>query len=97
MPGHYQILFTKNIWHYYIKKQILFDRKKIVTFGNQISSIFLDQPISVSQCRRKKFSKQIGKRVYSGYPVYYPVGNGMRNIDKAIADLQFILEEEDHE
>lgn len=33
----------------------------------------------------------------SVYPVYYPVGNGMRNIDKAIADLQFILEEEDHE
>jgi hypothetical protein len=70
----------------------LIQPKKIVTFGNQISSIFLDQPISVSQCRRKKILKQIGQHIYPVYPVYYPVGNGMRNIDKAIIDLQFILD-----
>ena len=29
---------------------------------------------------------------YKVYPVYYPIGNGMMNIDKAIEDLKFIIE-----
>lgn len=28
---------------------------------------------------------------YKVYPVYYPIGNGMMNIDKAIEDLNFII------
>lgn len=65
--------------------------KKIITFGNQVSSIFLEENICVSKCRRKVFKKKIGENVYEVYPTYYPIGNGMRNIDKAIEDLNFIL------
>ena len=65
--------------------------KKIVVFGNQVSTIFLNQKISVSECRKKSFKKVINEIEYDVYPVYYPVGNGMRNIDKVIEDLNFIL------
>lgn len=68
----------------------IIEPKKIVTFGNQISTIFLGQKINVSKCRKQAFQKKIGKKIYDVYPVFYPVGNGMRNIDKAIEDLQYI-------
>ncbi len=29
---------------------------------------------------------------YKIYPVYYPVGNGMMNMEKAIEDIKFIIE-----
>lgn len=65
--------------------------KTIITFGNQVSSIILDRNISVSQCRKQGFSKNIAGKNYKVYPVYYPIGNGMMNIDKAIEDLEFII------
>lgn len=66
--------------------------KIIITFGNQVSSILLDKNISVSQCRKQSFTKEIAGKDYNVYPVYYPIGNGMMNIDKAIEDLRFIIE-----
>ena len=66
--------------------------KKIIVFGNQVSSIFLDEKICVSKCRKKVFKKVINKREYEVYPVFYPVGNGMHNIDKVIEDLKYILD-----
>jgi len=68
--------------------------KKIITFGNQVSSIFLDQTINVSKCRKTKFIKEINNKKYEVYPTYYPVGNGMRNIDLAAEDIKYILEKE---
>lgn len=65
--------------------------KIIITFGNQVSSIVLDKNISVSQCRKKCFTKEFAGKEYKVYPVYYPIGNGMMNIDKAIEDLKFII------
>ena len=65
--------------------------KIIITLGNQVSSIILNKNISVSQCRKKSFSKTIGTKTYNIYPVYYPIGNGMMNIDKAIEDLNYII------
>ena len=65
--------------------------KTIITLGNQVSSIVLDKNISVSQCRKQNFLKNIADMEYKVYPVYYPIGNGMMNIDKAIEDLKFIL------
>ncbi len=65
--------------------------KIIITLGNQVSSIILNKNISVSQCRKKSFSKTIGAKTYNIYPVYYPIGNGMMNIDKAIEDLNYII------
>ncbi|MBR1802751.1 MAG: hypothetical protein IJ777_02110, partial [Clostridia bacterium] len=65
--------------------------KTIITLGNQVSSIVLNKNISVSQCRKQSFSRKISGKDYSVYPVYYPIGNGMMNIDKAIEDLKFII------
>ena len=65
--------------------------KTIITLGNQVSSIVLDRTISVSQCRKQNFSKNIAGKNYKVYPVYYPIGNGMMNIEKAIEDLNFII------
>lgn len=66
--------------------------KKIILFGNQVSSIFLGEKISVSQCRKKEFIKTIGKNKYKCYSVFYPVGNGRFNIDKSIEDIKWIKE-----
>ena len=65
--------------------------KKIITFGNQVSSIILNQKICVSECRKKKYILKLKSGEYEVYPVYYPIGNGMRNIDKAIEDLREII------
>lgn len=45
----------------------------------------------MSQCRKQNFSKNIAGKNYKVYPVYYPIGNGMMNIDKAIEDLAYII------
>lgn len=65
--------------------------KKIITFGNQVSSIFLGQNIKVSEMRKKSVIKNINGRNYSVYPVYYPVGQGMRNLPIAIEDILFAM------
>lgn len=65
--------------------------KKIAVFGNQVSSIFLNQKICVSTVRKKEYKLCVGDTYYPVYPVYYPIGNGMRNIDKAIEDLKYII------
>ena len=66
--------------------------KVIITLGNQVSSIILEKKISVSECRKKYFEKKIGKDIYKIFPVYYPVGNGFFNVDKAIEDIKWIIE-----
>ncbi|MFV0626062.1 MAG: uracil-DNA glycosylase family protein [Alphaproteobacteria bacterium] len=66
--------------------------KKIVTFGNQVSSLFLKTPTKVSEVRKKFIVKEIDGNMFKVFPVYYPVGQGMRNIDKAIEDIIFAME-----
>ena len=66
--------------------------KVIILFGNQVSSIVLDEKISVSQARKKLFEKEINGENYHLYSVYYPVGNGRFNIDKSIEDIKWIME-----
>jgi len=65
--------------------------KKIVVFGNQVSSIFLNKKICVKSVRKEEF--QIAGNTYPVYAVFYPIGNGMRNIDLAVEDLKYILSE----
>ncbi len=65
--------------------------KKIILFGNQVSSIMLDSKISVTQCRKQKFSLQIGEQIIPCYPVYYPVGNNIFNGPKAVEDIIWIM------
>lgn len=65
--------------------------KKIIVFGNQVSSIFLNKKICVKSVRRQEFKMKIGDKEYPVYSVFYPIGNGMRNIDLAVEDLNYIL------
>lgn len=68
--------------------------KNIVLFGNQVSSIVLEEKISVSQVRKKCFKKEINDNKYKFYSVFYPVGNGRFNIDKSIEDIKWIINNE---
>lgn len=67
--------------------------KVIILFGNQVSSIVLGTKISVSTCRRKMFTLNVKNQEYKVYSVYYPVGNGSFNVDKAILDIKYIMSE----
>lgn len=76
-----------------LEKEIKIIKPKVVIlFGNQVSSIFLNDKISVSQTRKQYFDKKIGKETYKCFPVFYPVGNGRFNIDKSIEDIKYIIE-----
>jgi len=76
-----------------IEKEIeLVNPKVIILFGNQVSSIFLKEKISVSTSRKKKYIKEINNKKYTCFPVYYPIGNGRFNIDKSIEDILWIKE-----
>lgn len=65
----------------------------IVTFGNQVSSILLDEKVSVTEWRKKYKTLKIKDKEYKTYPVFYPVGNGRFNMPKSIEDLKYIFEE----
>ena len=65
--------------------------KVIVTFGNQVSSIILNEKISVSENRKISHNLKIKNDIYKVFPVYYPVGNGIFNIDKSIEDIKWII------
>lgn len=78
-----------------LKKEIeIVDPKVVVLFGNQVNKLVLDEKISVSQCRKKKFVRNINGKEYKFYSVFYPVGNGRFNIDKSIEDINWIIENE---
>ena len=68
--------------------------KVIITFGNQVSSIILNKKISVSENRKVSHELEINNNIYKVYPVYYPVGNGIFNIDKSIEDIKWIIDNE---
>ena len=72
----------------------LVNPKVIITFGNQVSSLILKKKISVSETRKKYYELTISEKTYHVYPIYYPVGNGIFNIDKAIQDIKWIKDYE---
>lgn len=62
--------------------------EKIVSFGNQVSSILLGKNISVSNYTQNE------KEVVNGYPIYptyYPVGQGRRNMPLALERIKTVL------
>ena len=64
----------------------------IISFGNQVSSILLDQKITVSGYTKDKHEiLTINKQTYQVYPSFYPVGQGMRNMPQAIERILHIL------
>ncbi|MFH0857812.1 MAG: uracil-DNA glycosylase family protein [Candidatus Magasanikbacteria bacterium] len=79
----YRELFKQEIHE--IKPEI------IVTFGNQVSSVLLEKNIKVSEYRKKSEIIEIYGNNYKIFPVYYPVGQGMRNIQIAREDIDWIF------
>ena len=65
--------------------------KIIITFGNQVSSVLLNKNIKVGEYRKKFDELKINNVTYKVFPVYYPVGQGMRNIKIAKEDIGWIL------
>ena len=63
----------------------------IITFGNQVSSVLLNKNIKVSEYRKKYELLEINGVSYKIFPVYYPVGQGMRNIKTAKEDIDWII------
>ena len=66
--------------------------KHIISFGNQVSSILLGKNIRVSDYKKtQKEILSINDIDYKVYPVFYPVGQGMRNMPKAISRISDVL------
>jgi len=58
----------------------------------QISSILLRKPISVSKYDGINHEElMLNGTVYKVYPSYYPVGQGQRNMPKALEIIKKIL------
>ena len=72
----------------FLKEIDIIKPKIIFLFGNQVSTIVLNEKISVSKVRKKEF--MINNK-YKCYCLYYPVGNGRFNIDKTIEDIKYII------
>jgi len=76
----------------FLKELQLLKATRVVTFGNQVSSILLNKPVHVSEYRGTQAEKlSVGKEEYTIYPCYYPVGRGWINSKPAIARLKRIL------
>lgn len=64
----------------------------IISFGNQVSSILLNKNIKVSEYEKGGFEAlNIRDKKFKVYPTYYPVGQGMRNMEKAIKRVRRIV------
>jgi DNA polymerase len=75
-----------------LEQEILAVRpKKIIAFGNQASSLLLGRAVKVSEMRKKHLVKKIGGAEFPVFPVYYPVGQGMRNLPLATEDIRFAI------
>ncbi len=64
--------------------------KYIVSFGNQVSSILLGKNISISKLEKEFEILLVKDKKYEVFPTYYPVGQGMRNMPKAISKIKSI-------
>ena len=80
----------KKYLHLLEKEISIINPKVIILFGNQVSSIVLNEKISVSQSRKQEYIKTIDEKDYKCYAVYYPIGNSRFNIDKSIEDIKWI-------
>ncbi len=64
--------------------------KKIIAFGNQVSSVLLGKSVSVSNYTDNQKELLNG---YEIYPTYYPVGQGRRNMPLAMDRITKVLNE----
>lgn len=77
----------------YLKEEFkMIQPRVIILFGNQVSSIVLNEKISVSKVRKQEFKRTWDNMEYHCYSVYYPIGNGRFNIDKSVEDIKYVIE-----
>jgi len=62
--------------------------QKIITFGNQVSTILLNRTISVSKYPNTELELLKLKNNYPVYPAFYPVGQGRRNQPLAVTRIK---------
>ena len=73
------------------KEILAINPRKIITLGNQVSSILLQKTISVSSYLGEESEQLVLEGItYTVFPTYYPVGQGQRNMPKAIQRIQSI-------
>ena len=65
--------------------------KIIISFGSQVSSILLSKDIKISKYRKRYDLLEITGRSYKVFPVYYPVGLGLRNMPLSLTDINWII------
>ena len=66
--------------------------KHIIAFGNQVSSVFLNKKISVSDYKKTDSEIiNIEGNTFNIFPTFYPVGQGRRNQPLAIKRIKAIL------
>jgi DNA polymerase len=76
------------------KKEIsILDPRLIITFGNQVSSVILNRSVKVSDYRKKYDILDVAGKKFRVFTVYYPVGQGMRNMAIAKEDVHWIMTE----
>jgi len=64
----------------------------VFCFGNQVSSVLLGKSISVSRYTTNEYEKlELDTDTINIYPTYYPVGQGMRNMPKAVDRITKVL------
>ncbi|KKQ24006.1 hypothetical protein A2108_00610 [Candidatus Wolfebacteria bacterium GWA1_42_9] len=75
-----------------LREILLINPKKIITFGNQVSSILLGKPVKVGNYDKKSSGEllRINDKKFFVYPTYYPVGQGIRNMNLAISRIEEI-------
>jgi len=74
------------------KEIALINPKRIITFGNQVSSILLGKPVSVSEYTgNRKEICNVKDKYFDVYPVYYPIGQGRRNQPFVVRRIRAIL------
>jgi DNA polymerase len=75
-----------------LREEIDFIRpKNIISFGNQVSSIVLSRNIKISDYDGQNEDLIIKNISYPVFPIFYPVGQGMRNMDKSVRIIKKIL------
>lgn len=65
--------------------------KTIIAFGNQVGSILLGKNIKVADYRKKFERIEIKDQSFKIFPVYYPIGQGTRNTQRAKEDISWII------
>lgn len=81
----------KNYLHNTLEEIYSINPKRIISFGNQVSSILLGKNIKVSEYDNGEAEiLNIKGKKFLVHPVYYPVGQGMRNLHKAVKRIKNI-------